>query len=276
MEKYLQLKSDSTAHIDMCDELPFWSAAFGLKLLEYVVYKPGITALDIGFGTGFPLTELAMRLGDSCNVYGIDPATEVLARVEKKIAAFGITGIRLITGVAESIPLPDSSIDLITSNNGINNVNDVDKVFSECSRIMKPGGQFVWTMNTDKTMFELYTQLECVLSEMHLGKEIDAMHRHIAQKRPPIDYLLSLLRKYGFIIRDLEQDQFFYKFTDGTAMLNHHFIRLAFMEAWKKLLPEARVEEVFGEVEARLNDFAKAAGGMKLSVPFVLVNAIMG
>ena len=261
-------------HPDLCDELPLWSSPFGLKLLEAINYRCGITALDIGFGSGFPLIELAMRLGDSCNVYGIDPWKNIIAQVKRKIECFGISTISLITGFAESIPLPDCSIDCITSNNGINNVQDIEQVFSECSRVLKPGGQFVWTMNTEQTMFEFYTHLEQVLAEMKLDHCIDAMYRHIDEKRPPVTRLLAILRQKGFTIRSLEPEQFTYRFADGTAMLNHYFINIAFIESWKSFLPPDEEEEVFLRVETRLNEYARICGGMKLSIPFVLVDAV--
>ena len=73
MKKYLSNDFNFVKLIDVFDELPIWSAPFGLKLLDYVDYKTNISAIDIGFGTGFPLTELALRLGESSIVYGIDP-----------------------------------------------------------------------------------------------------------------------------------------------------------------------------------------------------------
>ena len=193
MKKYLSQKFDINKLIDVLDELPLWSAPFGLKLLDAVVYDPNIFALDIGFGTGFPLTELAMRLGETSTVYGIDPWKEAIVRANKKINLYGITNIKIFEGVAESIPLANESIDLIVSNNGINNVSDIDKVFSECSRVIKPGGQFVQTMNLDKSMFEFYGQLETILSELRLHKEIELMREHIYHKRRPLEEIVSLL-----------------------------------------------------------------------------------
>jgi len=152
LKSYLSDNFELNELINVFDELPLWSAPFGLKLLENINYKQNITALDIGFGAGFPLTEIAMRLGNSSTVYGIDPWKETFQRVNQKIYYYGISNIKLIEGEAESIPLEDNSIDLITSNNGINNVSDIDTVLSECSRILKIGGQFVQTMNLDKTM----------------------------------------------------------------------------------------------------------------------------
>jgi arsenite methyltransferase len=274
MKKYLSSPFDFTTLEDLYDELPLWSAPFGLKLLDSVNYKPAITALDIGFGTGFPLTELAMRLGEGSTVYGIDPWKEVIKRVNRKIEYYGITNIKIIEGVAESIPLQNDSVDLIVSNNGINNVSDMDRVFSECSRIIKPGGQFVQTMNLDKSMFEFYGQLESVLAELHMYQEIELMRQHIYQKRRPLDEIIALLEKNGFIIKDLQHDQFNYKFADGSALLNHYFIRLAFMNAWIKLLPKEKTESIFDRIESRLNEQSRLTGGIKLSIPFVMINSV--
>ena len=75
------------------------------------------------------------------------------------------------------------------------------------------------------------------------------------------------------MIKDLEHDQFNYKFADGTAMLNHYFIRLAFMESWVKILPKNKVEQIFDTIELHLNEQASVLGSIKLSIPFVLINA---
>ncbi|MDR1200438.1 MAG: class I SAM-dependent methyltransferase [Tannerellaceae bacterium] len=275
MKNYLNNLFDPVKVVTGFDELPFWSAPFGLKLLDAVEYKPNITALDIGFGAGFPLTELAMRLGNNSIVYGIDPWKEVVERAKVKIGCYGISNITIIEGVAESIPLADHSVDLITSNNGINNVGDIDKVLSECARILKPGGQFLQTMNLEQSMFEFYGQMEYVLKEMDLHKEIEQMYEHIAHKRPSIEKIKSLLQKHGFIIKGLEYDQFNYRFTDGTAMLNHYFIRLAFMDSWKALLPVDKADEIFNQIEQGLNEYARKYGGLTLSIPFALINATL-
>lgn len=273
MKDYLSNDFDLKKYADVADELPLWSAPFGLKLLEYVEYKNNISALDIAFGTGFPLTELALRLGNSSIVYGIDPWKDAIDRVNKKIKYYRIKNIKIIEGYAESIPLGDNSIDLVSSNNGINNVSHPDRVLSECSRIMKPGGQMVITMNTALTMIEFYDQLEMILKELNMLNEIDLMHQHISQKRPSVKGLLSKIESNGFTIKDIVPDQFKYQFADGSSMLNHYFIRLAFMGSWIRLLPAEKAGQIFDAIELRLNDQSKVIGGIKLSIPFVLINA---
>lgn len=274
MKKYLNSKFDYNEIMDVMDELPLWAAPFGLKLLEFIRYKKNITALDIGFGAGFPLTELAMRLGDSSLVYGIDPWKKAVERTMRKLEAYEINNVKLIEGVAENIPLENNSIDLIVSNNGINNVNDIGKVIAECSRVVKSGGQFVMTMNTSKSMFEFYDALKFILQQLSLDKEIEAINEHIAHKRPAVNSIKLILQENGFRIIDLEYEQFNLRFADGTAMLNHNFIRLAFMDSWVEIIPQDKVEEIFGLTEKELNKQAGLTGGLKLSIPFVLINAV--
>jgi ubiquinone/menaquinone biosynthesis C-methylase UbiE len=274
MKKYLAGKTDLSSYADVADECCLWSAPFGLKLLDNIRYRSGIVAADIGCGTGFPLIEIAMRLGESSVVYGIDPWKEATARAKKKIDYYKVKNITIIDGYAESIPLEDASVDLITSNNGLNNVIDMNKALSECSRIIKQGGQFVQTFNLDKSMIEFYTAFESTLNELGMKKQVELMHEHIREKRRPPEEITSLMQSKGFIIKNIQYDHFCYRFSDASAMLNHFFIKLAFMPAWISFLPQERVEEIFEKVETRLNERSATNGEFSLSIPFVLINAV--
>ncbi len=274
MKNYLKNKLDLTKVIDVLDECPLWSSPFGLKLLNYIEYKLNISVLDIGSGTGFPLTEIALRLGDTCVFYGVEPSKEAIKRINKKIQLYNISNISIINEEAESIPLEKNSINLITSNNGINNVRDIDKVLSECSRIIKKGGQFIQTMNTNLSMFEFYELFEEVLTILKMDFEVSLMYQHISQKRPSINSMISKLKKNGFLIRNIEYDQFNYKFVNGTAMLNHYFIRMAFLNSWISILPPEKVEKTFDFIELKLNEKSQKSGPIKISIPFVVIDSI--
>lgn len=263
---------DSIELVDLYDELPLWAAPFGLRLLEGIEYRKGIKVLDVGFGAGFPLTELAMRLGSSSKVYGIDPWEAAIDRTERKIAFYGIKNAELIRGLCEAIPLADDSMDLVVSNNGLNNVSDLNQSLSECARVLKSGGQFIQTMNLNTSMMEFYTVMEEVLTRLELEQAKISMRAHIDKKRKPLEGYLAQLESHGFRVKDVKQDQFEYRFVDGSTMFNHYFIRLAFIDAWKSLVPKVRQEEIFGLVEKELNTRAAKEGGLKLSVPFAVID----
>lgn len=259
--------------VSAIDELSLWSAPFGMKLLDTIILRKNISVLDIGFGLGFPIIEVALRLGKSSKVYGIDPWKAAAARAKKKIDIFGIQNIQLIEGVAENIPLPDASIDLIISNNGINNVKDLPRVLRECARVARPGAQFVATVNLQETMAEFYKIFESVLKETGLTQVVPKMHQHIHSKRLPVEELDNLFRESHFAVTRTLYDSFKFRYTDGTAMLNHPFIRYAFMDSWIELLPPDKVDGVFSEIERRINAVAKEKGEWDLTIPFVVIDA---
>ncbi len=276
MSNYLKtdFDFDSDLLLELFDELPIWAAPFGLKLLDSIKYRKNISALDIGFGAGFPLTEIAMRLGETCKIYGIDPWDAAIRRTEKKIEFYGIKNIEIINGVAENIPLPDNSVELITSNNGLNNVESIEKALSECSRILKTGGQLIHTYNLDTTMFEFYDLLKVVLTENKMDRELKKLDDQVYKKRKPLNEFVKLLELNNFKVTNILNDQFDYMFADGTAMLNHYFIRLAFLDGWKSIIPEEKQTEIFNRVENLLNLKSEKDGYVNLSVPFVLLDCV--
>jgi ubiquinone/menaquinone biosynthesis C-methylase UbiE len=274
MDNYLKTKYDlnNNETVSVIDELPFWSAPFGLKLLEKINYRKNITALDIGSGLGFPLLEIAMRLGNTCKLYGIDPWEAAVERIKTKIRICGITNVEIITGVAENIPLSGNSVDLIFSNNGLNNVNDIKSVLSECRRLSKIGAQLVFTYNTERTMIEFYSVMEEVLRERNLLNEIGLMKKHIYKKRKPVEEFIQLLNESGYVINEISHDEFAYRFIDGTAMFNHFLIKLAFVDSWKEFIPEEKQNDVFAELVERLNRLAQSKGFIKLTIPFAIID----
>lgn len=271
MKNYLQNNFNMTEYVKYFDETPLWSAPFGLKLLNAVDYKKNLTVLDIGFGAGFPLIELANRLGESSVIYGVDSWHDVIDIADQKIKYFNLKNIQLFEAEIENLHFEDNTIDLITSNNAINNVADINKALSQCFRVLKPSGQFIQTMNLSQTMFEFYDILKKVLIKK--GFDTSDVDNHIKKQRPSVNTITDEMVKLGFKIKKIEYDQFDYKFADGTAFLNHYFMQVAFMGSWIKIVPKEIVADVFDQVELLLNQQAETNGFLQMSIPFVLIEA---
>ena len=247
------------------DELPLWSAPFGLSLLDTIRLKKGIKILDIGSGGGFPLLEIAERAGKTVMVYGIDPSADSIKMISRKIELKGISNAFITKGVAEELPFPDHFFGLIVANNGINNVQDERKVLSECSRVLSDKGQMVLTMNLPYTLIEFYELFEQVLLERGLTAEVRTLKDHIFAKRKPVEYWKETIEEAGFTFRSINIDGFKLKFADGTAFLEHYFIRTAFRKRWEEIIGDP---EIFKAVEDKLNRIAASNGEITMSVPY--------
>src|SRR5438874_719335 len=92
------------------DELPLWSAPFGLLLLDRVPIKSGLTILDVGAGTGFLTLELAQRCGPTSKVIAVDPWKAGMSRLRKKLEHLSLTNVVLLEQDAGAMDVPDSSV----------------------------------------------------------------------------------------------------------------------------------------------------------------------
>jgi len=274
MKEYLKqcFDYDDPDLVSTCDELPLWSAPFGQVLLNTVQFRPNIKVLDIGSGLGFPMLELAQRFGTTCQVYGLDPWERARDRIKLKIRQYHIKNATIINGVAEKIPFEDHYFNLIVSNNGLNNVADCEVSLAECFRVCSPGGQMVITMNLPDSMMEFYSVFEETLTNLDMHSEVQKMYKHISLKRKPLKEIKRLLAKSGFEIAGTTEDSFQMRYLNGSAMLNHYCIRLAFLDSWKNIVPADDVDKVFTIVEEKLNEQAKKKGQLCLTIPFVCID----
>ncbi|MBI3861740.1 MAG: class I SAM-dependent methyltransferase [Planctomycetia bacterium] len=251
---------------DLYDELPLWSAPFGLLLLERVSLKAGMTILDVGAGTGFMSIELAQRCGAAAKVIAVDPWESAVARLKRKLDHLGLRNVRTLVQDVATIDLPDSSVDLIVSNLGLNNFNQPETALRSCFRVAKPGASLCLTTNLVGHMAEFYEAYRSVLVELGFTGRLAALDDHI-NHRTTIDSVRTLLERAGFKFVDAVTRTFKERFVDGSALLSHYFIRLGFLPAWKAIAPEGAVETIFAALELRLNAIATDRGELSLTIP---------
>jgi arsenite methyltransferase len=68
---------------------------------------------------------------------------EMLDKANENVKRAGIDNVEFRFGDAENMPVDNESVDVIISNCVINLAPDKSKVFSECSRVLKPGGRMM-------------------------------------------------------------------------------------------------------------------------------------
>ncbi|MGB4970319.1 MAG: class I SAM-dependent methyltransferase [Saprospiraceae bacterium] len=274
MTSYLNYQfKDTETFINTFDEAPLWSASFGLLLLKHLELKSDQTVIDIGSGAGFPLLELAGRLGNSCKLYGIDPWKNANVRAHQKIENLGYSNVSIIEASAEQIPFENNTIDLIVSNLGINNFENPEIVFKECHRALKPNGKLALTTNLNGHWKEFYQLFYYTLENIGKANLIPILKKD-EEHRGTIESISKLFTNNNLKLTRHYEEQFKMNFIDGSAFLNHHFIKLGWLTTWMGLFPKAELLEIFTALELNLNDYAAKNNGLSLTVPMAYLEGV--
>lgn len=227
-----------------------------------------MTVLDIGFGTGFPLIELGQRFGKASRVYGVDIWEEAIVRVREKIKILGLANIEILEEDAADISLDDGQLDLVTSNLGVNNFEEKEKVYAEIHRVLKPGGRLCITTNPTGTFGRLFEIFRSVMNELNLKEETEKLEASIRHRNSE-QGIISEILPYGFGLVKSSQDTTNFRFADAEALMDHSLIRIGFREYWEQMIrPDSRqifFERVLHEIDRAID----SEGEFSLTVPMI-------
>jgi len=105
---------------------------------------PGSRVLDIGAGYGGAARLLAARHG--CHVTALNLSEVENQRDREMNREQGLANlIDVVDGSFENIPYPDAAFDIVWSQDAILHSGNRVKVLQEVARVLKPGGEFVFT-----------------------------------------------------------------------------------------------------------------------------------
>jgi len=110
------------------------------KVVRATSLRPGDRALDLACGTGSLTRALANTVGPKGSVLGIDFSAQMLRAAEARPAA----NVEYRLGDATDLAgVPPASFDAATIAYGARNIPDLDGLFAEMARVLKPGGRAV-------------------------------------------------------------------------------------------------------------------------------------
>ena len=147
------------------------------------VVRAGQTVLDIGSGSGTDALIAALRVGSGGRVYALDMTAAMREKLRRNADLLGTDNVEVLDGTAEDIPLPDASVDVVTSNGVINLVPDKAAAMAEIERVLRPGGHvqiadIVLASEPSaacRSKPELWA--ECIVGATREGEYLDEMKR---------------------------------------------------------------------------------------------------
>ncbi len=99
--------------------------------------------LDLGCGDGL-LTRMLLEYTGPRELVGVDPDPDEAAQA-RTLSVY--TTVHSVAG--DSVPEPDSSFDWVLSNSVLEHIDDIDPVLKEVARLLRPQGQFIFTVPGD-------------------------------------------------------------------------------------------------------------------------------
>ena len=170
--------------------VPVIGTPFAAALIDVADPRRGERALDVACGTGI-VTRLAVeRVGTDGSVAGLDlnPGMIAVART-----AVPDPSIKWYQASADSIPLPDSSFDVVLCSLGLQFVPDKEAAVREMHRVLAPGGRVAIGTVAPTPVSDI---LEQALAR-HLNPTVGAFVRQLFSLADP-DALRDLLVGTGF------------------------------------------------------------------------------
>jgi SAM-dependent methyltransferase len=128
-----------------------WSISYDERCITFAVDRfrvvaPGDDvyehALELGCGTGFFLLNLMQGgIAKRGTVTDLSPGMVEVAVRNAEGLGLDVDGR---VADAETIPMPDASVDLVVGHAVLHHIPDLDQAFREILRVLKPGGRFVF------------------------------------------------------------------------------------------------------------------------------------
>ena len=112
--------------------------------LDKLALMPGEHVLEIGYGTGHCLVQLAEAVGPEGKVFGIDLSEGMRARAQERLEKENlIDRVELSCGDATHLPYPDGSMDAVFMSFTLElfDTPEIPQVLAECKRVLRAGGR---------------------------------------------------------------------------------------------------------------------------------------
>ncbi len=108
--------------------------------LDRAGLRSGETVLELGPGPGAFTIDAAQRVGPEGRLIAVDIQPGMIAQVEERVKAAGLTNVETHVASAYELPLPDASVDRAFLITVLPEIPDPVRALREIHRVLKTGG----------------------------------------------------------------------------------------------------------------------------------------
>ena len=156
-------------------------------ILRALALQPGERAIDIGSGPGLLACEMAVAVGRSGRICGVDVSENMLALARARRSPAGSGEIEYQEAGAHTLPYAEESFDVAVCTQVYEYVDDVPAALLELGRVLRPGGRalvldtdwdsIVWASSDNERMDRVLAAWEEHLVHPHLPRTLTRLLR---------------------------------------------------------------------------------------------------
>lgn len=192
---------------------------FRSHILNYI--KPDSVVLDVGAGAGI-VSEMNFK-GIAAKVCGIDPDERIATNPYLDEAHIGL---------ADSIPYPDNTFDVVFADNVLEHLPEPAEVFREINRVLRPGGFFLGKTPNAWHYMPLISRVTPLFFHRYINRlrgraEVDTFPTCYAANSKPVIH--NLARMTGFepvIVKRVEGRPEYLRMTWPTYIVGYIYERI--------------------------------------------------
>lgn len=194
------------------------------NLIRIVDPKKGMNILDLACGQGY-FARAFFQNGAKVIGYDISKELITLALEQEKKRKEGEEKIQFHVTPADSLPfMQDGTMDIVTIILAIQNIENIQGVFAECSRVLKPSGRLVVVINHpafripqrsdwgwDEKQSKQFRRLDAYMSDDQIKIDMTPGEKVVTKKKftisfhRPLQSYFKVLSKSGFAVTRLEE-----------------------------------------------------------------------
>jgi ubiquinone/menaquinone biosynthesis C-methylase UbiE len=110
------------------------------RVLERAAIRSGDIVVDVGAGTGLLTFGALPMVGDGW-VVAVEPSVDCLEELRRLAREASASGIQYLLGDAETLPLPDASVDVVMTQSLLIYLADTSGAAAEFHRVLHSGGR---------------------------------------------------------------------------------------------------------------------------------------
>lgn len=194
------------------------------EMINQLPLQPKMKILDVAGGTGdisFLMLEKYPHLDLEITICDLTPSMLQVGR-DRAVNRGLVHGVDWVCGNAESLPIPDNSVDVYTIAFGLRNVTHIDQALKEAHRVLKPGGIFA-CLEFSEVKLSFLSQAY----DFYSFSVLPWLGEKVANDRPSYQYLVESIRRFpcqeklGFMLKEAGMQAVNWKnFMNGVSCLH--------------------------------------------------------